>query len=361
MSQQLTISIVGRDEGGATLAVRDDGTVMSHGVLSPCQVEHLSSLAGRLAGGYEYVPSIGREAWQCLMIGDVGGVILQCLEDWGTEPVEIAFCYDPAETPNVHRWPFEILYMEPFKFIALLPHVTVIRRLRRLQPRRHARTIPHLPSVLLSTAAPSDQKSIDVSAEHGRINDVLRVHEAQRLVTLEFVPGAERNTLKSAYYDEIRFSGQPPHVWHHLGHGEFDEATGLATLVLQKPAGGTDRLPLSDLCEVFGKDASIPLAVFNVCDVGRGRTPIDLFDSLDLDALVAHYWAIDDQAARAFADAFYRHLGTAGLGLAVTRGRQRLHELDAVMPRQWFRPLLMARSGNSCANCSPANLAGRRS
>ena len=102
------------------------------------------------------------------------------------------------------------------------------------------------------------------------------------------------------------------HVFHYIGHGEYDPVSETGHLKLEDGRGRVHEVSGADLAEVLGDHTTLRLAVLNACDGARiGRTdPLSgvaaALVRLQIPTVVAVQFPITDWAAITFAGGFYR-------------------------------------------------------
>lgn len=142
-----------------------------------------------------------------------------------------------------------------------------------------------------------------------------------------------------------RAEGQPFQVVHFDGHGvlerrpavaeldrsvTFDAVAGEGMLAFEKPDGGTDDVPASEVAQVL-KEGQVPLVVLNACQSGAVGKDLEAAVATRLlqegvASVVAMAYSVYAVAAAEFMAAFYERLFAGdGVTEAVTAGRRRLH------------------------------------
>ena len=140
------------------------------------------------------------------------------------------------------------------------------------------------------------------------------------------------------------------HIFHFIGHGDFDTHSGEGVLGLAGEDGGVHRLAASDLALLLQEHHSLRLVVLNSCDTARASAT-DRFSSTasvlmrrGIPAVAAMQYEISDAAAIAFARGFYTALAAQHpVDQAVTRARQSI-KLSRRNTLEWATPVLYLRS-----------------
>ena len=140
---------------------------------------------------------------------------------------------------------------------------------------------------------------------------------------------AEVEVLARATPRSIQFSLSSQHfdIVHFIGHGSFDEARGVGSLIFEDENGNSFELDERPLRELFcGR--GISLVFLNACQSGSGgradfnRGVAQSLVSHGLPALVANQYSVLDSSATSFAQHFYWALAQGmGVGQAAREAR----------------------------------------
>lgn len=141
------------------------------------------------------------------------------------------------------------------------------------------------------------------------------------LAVVETLPRATPNAILS------RISTTSYDIAHFIGHGAFDEATGVGSLVFEDVNGGSVLVPERSLREIFcGRGVS--LVFLNACQTGSGgkadfnKGVAQSLVSHGMPALVANQYSVLDSSATSFAQHFYWALAQGmGVGQAAREAR----------------------------------------
>jgi tetratricopeptide (TPR) repeat protein len=193
-------------------------------------------------------------------------------------------------------------------------------------------------------ARPGDRDALQGDEEQRRLRTALDDLERDGLVELSWVAGQTYRDLEDA------MDQGPWHIFHFIGHGGFDQATGEGTIALASDEGRTDLVGAEDLSRLLGDHYALRLVVLNACDTGRASA-LDSFSSTagalvrrGIPAVVAMQFEITDPAAIQFARTFYENVAK---GLPVdtsvmrTRRQLRRSKRDTL---EWGTPVLYLRS-----------------
>lgn len=141
------------------------------------------------------------------------------------------------------------------------------------------------------------------------------------LAVVETLPRATPSAILS------RISTTSFDIVHFIGHGAFDEATGVGSLVFEDANGGSILVPERSLREIFcGR--GISLVFLNACQTGSGgkadfnKGVAQALVAHGMPALVANQYSVLDSSATSFAQHFYWALAQGmGVGQAAREAR----------------------------------------
>jgi hypothetical protein len=250
--------------------------------------------------------------------------------------------------------PWELLQRGEVQ-LALDRRSPVVRYLEVPQPVELSALPPTL-RILALTAAPRDLAQLDLEREQRLIAAVAK---RSRKVEFRLVEHATAATLRRAL---VEFA---PHVFHFMGHGTFDPATGQGALILEGDDGLAAPLDSHALAAKL-RDARISLAVLNACNSASGTLAGDPYGSVaralvsgGLPAVLAMRNPVSDRAAIAFSSGFYATLALgASVDEAMADGRQAIHAGDPES-LEWATPALYVRTATGVLFAPPAPRARR--
>jgi hypothetical protein len=257
------------------------------------------------------------------------------------------------ETPALANVPWETLYDPNEKrYLSLSPRILVTRGVEPLDLRiSSARPL----RILIIVANPTHERRLgqvrqlaplDADAEVGRIRKTLRSLVTKRAIELSQVRLANKRELFKSLRD-ARLHQKPFDIVHFIGHGDFDEQTGMGYLLF-RGQGGTeaDHVYADDFCDILD-ECRPKLVILNSCR-GAMSDRQDLFSSTaamvikrKMPAVVAMQYEISDDAAQCFSKEFYYWLAE-GLPIheALSAARREIKDLGP----EWITPVLFMRS-----------------
>ncbi|MBO3752555.1 CHAT domain-containing protein [Streptosporangiaceae bacterium NEAU-GS5] len=319
---------------------------------SAAGVRDLKPVAGSSGRSLE---KIGGRLFDALFGGDVGALLLASRNDSETRDrlLRIVLLL-PSE---LARLPWECLF-DTKRGTFICSRTPVVRYVAIPEPIRPVTVNPPL-RVLGMIAQPDDLPELDVENERRQLSMTLAPLEDAGLATLRWVNGQTWSDLQAALLGGC-------HVFHFIGHGTFDKTVGESVIALTDARGRADLIRAPALLDLLMAAGPAPrVAVLNCCATAKGHAS-DMFSSVGaalarrIPAVVAMQFAITDDAAQAFAAAFYMALThNQGVDEAVRAGRlaimgQRAGTLE------WITPVLYLRTTQTRLFKLPASAQAER-
>lgn len=259
--------------------------------------------------------SLGDALFAALLPGEVRQRWERCLEQvderTSDHALRLVVKSDPTcrRTRELVRLPWELM-RDPRRgaFLALSRRTTVVRQLAWddgvvIDQPRSAPTL----RILVVLASPEGVVPLDLSVERQKIEQAV----AGR-------PDIDLRVLDNPTFGELtdRLRQESYHVLHYMGHGAFDEASGVGQLLLAGADGRVAPVTAERLAQVVLDVESLRLVVLNACDTGRmkrgAEQPFtDLAGALlrsGVPAVIAMQTPIPDADAIELSRVFYRHL-----------------------------------------------------
>ena len=252
-----------------------------------------------------------------------------------------------VEAPELATLPWEYLYDEGRRtFVCLSPETPIVRYLKTKDSPAPIEVEGPL-RILGMVAAPTADTALprlDVESEKRRIEQVLR--PLARSITLEWLEGQTWRHLQEA------MRRGPWHVFHFIGHGGFDAASGEGVLVFAKEDGREHRLPAPKVATLLTDHPPLRLVVLNACQ-GAQASADDLLSSTasalilgGIPAVVAMQYKISDLAAIEFSRGFYASLADGyPVDASVAEARKSVN-LSMDYTVEWGTPVLHMQSSD---------------
>ena len=247
------------------------------------------------------------------------------------------------------------------KWLGLRPQTPIVRYVHAPRP-PETLTVdgPLRILVLVGIAGVAGLADLDVMSECRSLDDALQPLINAQLLEISWMDGAiTRRDLQHALR-QFR-----PHVLHYIGHGIFDPSTKHSALFLSRaqPDGHTTAYPLStDDLAILLDGTTVRFAFLNACQTAESISGMAAtLVRTGLPAALGMRTDVPDQAAAAFADAFYRALADGwAVDTAVVEGRKLLAMQHGTGSDSWAIPILYMHSHNGVLfEFSPGVLAAR--
>ncbi|MEP6922349.1 MAG: CHAT domain-containing protein [bacterium] len=267
-----------------------------------------------------------------------------------------------TDVPELVGLPWEMLRLQ-LNDLALNIRTSVVRYQSVPTPQAEVvvKDKPLRMLVVVSNPAVPRAPALNVEAEWKKINETLQPLINRNLIVLERLPRATLSDLDNRFFDQTK----PIHIFHYIGHGDFDKASGKGHLVFESdvdvPPGSDNDVTLVDgarLGQSLGNQTSLRLASLNSCE-GAASSTSDSFSGVaqhllqtaTVPIVVAMRRAISDDIATAFGHTFYEWLlvNNVAVDTAMTRARLKMRDVEQKRigdgdPTEWSTPILFMRS-----------------
>lgn len=199
--------------------------------------------------------------------------------------------------------------------------------------------------MLVVIAEPTDLQPLDVEREWHNIQEALADLAARGLLIVDRLAHATLPELQSA------LRRHDYHIFHFIGHGDFDEATGQGHIVFADAQGRANPLPGEVLAQLLHNERTLRLAVLNACEGAQTSTAnpfagvAQLLVQQGAPAVIAMRHPISDEAAIAFSHEFYAALADGyTVDAALTEGRVAI--ATRMGNGEWGTPQLIMHAQN---------------
>ena len=279
---------------------------------------------------------IGRDLYEQTLSGEVEKLFLRARELAREQRSGLRILIKAWHDPEIHNLPWELLH-DGRRFLAQSTETPVVRYLEQSRPLREFRIAPPL-RLLLTTACPTGVPPLEIEEEERRLKAALAPLGDRATIVVEREIGLER--LRHILF-RARSQGRPFQVWHHAGHGDFQD--GEFSLALAARDGSLQEATVADLETVLAPCEELRLAVLNVCEGASATGLATALANLNIPAVIGFREPILDTSALVFAETLYQGLVETTLERAVSRARLELRDAgySAV---DWSYPLLFART-----------------
>lgn len=250
------------------------------------------------------------------------------------------------QSPQVATLPWEFLFdSRKNAYISLSRNTPIVRYLELPQSLKPLETFPPL-RILGMVCSPTDQQSLNVQREKQRLENALTRLAKSGLVEFTWLEGQTWRDLQ-----RVMRSG-PWHIFHFIGHGNFDEAANEGVIVFEDEQHHTHLLSATQLAQLLSSHQALRLVILNSCRGAQGSQS-DIFASTastlvrqGIPAVIAMQYVITDQAATEFSHSLYEALAD-GLPIDAAVSEARIGMQIAVSNSlEWGTPVLVTHSSN---------------
>ncbi|MFN8529836.1 MAG: CHAT domain-containing protein [Anaerolineae bacterium] len=273
---------------------------------------------------------------------DISNAYFASLTSMGSEGLRIRLSVERAGA--LSHLPWELVRDPARDYLTLSGATPVVRYTQQLSVRAPIPVSAPL-RVLVMIASPADFPSLDVEGEWNRLQTATAPLQQRGLLQLERLD----NTGLLGLQRKLRTGDY--HVFHFIGHSDFDPATNQGVLVFENPDDPSKGQIISGaaLARELGEESTIRLVLLNSCRSAR-RADSDPFAGIasglvarGIPAVVAMQFEITDRAAQVFAEEFYRALADMlPIESAVSEGRRAI--ANTIQNTEWATPVLYMRS-----------------
>ena len=245
--------------------------------------------------------------------------------------------------PEVVDLPWEYLYNPSVnRFIALSVQTPLVRYMdlaERIQP------IPVTPPIraLVMISSPTDFPSLDVEAEWTRLNESLHDLLESGHIAIDRLDDASLGALQR------RLRKSQYHIFHFIGHGEFDHDAQEGVLILEGENERGHRVGSQYLGMLLHDHESLRVAILNACEGARTSRTDPFAGSAQslvqqgIPAVIAMQFEIADDVASTFAHEFYGALADGyPIDAALTEARKAIFAAGREV--EWGTPVLYLRA-----------------
>ncbi len=210
--------------------------------------------------------------------------------------------------PALMSLPWEYLYdQRTDQYLGLSVHTPIVRYVELPKPADPMFVIPPL-RILVMIANPQGYIPLDVAHEQELIEKALDELIRDRQIEVVWLSPPTWRTLQR-YLRSAEY-----HIFHFIGHGDFDETRQEGTLLFEDEKGRAERMHAEKLARLLADHRTLRLALLNACESAR-TTDADPFSSTAaslvrarLPAVVAMQFEITDLAAIELARIFYESI-----------------------------------------------------
>lgn len=242
-------------------------------------------------------------------------------------------------TPELINIPWELLFdSENGRFVALSAKTPIVRGLD-ISYSGDALSVSGSLRVLVMIASPQNYPVLDVEGEWGRINQATKDLQASGKIIFDRLAEASLSGLQHILRKHSY------HVFHYIGHGDFDPDKNDGVLALETEDGKANLVDGKFIGTLLHDAKSLKLVLLNSCS-GAKTSGVDPFSGIGqslmqqgIPAVVAMQSEITDVASVTFAHEFYSALMDGyPVDAAVAEARKRIYSQPNEV--EWAIPVL---------------------
>jgi hypothetical protein len=286
---------------------------------------------------------LGGGLYNAVFQGELALRLASCIQLASQTQTKVRIRLRLDAVPELASLPWEFLYDKSLnRFLSLSKETTLVRYLDHPRPLEALSVSASLKAAVM-ISSPNDLPSLNVEAEWRKLQQAFSQLPAG-LVKVDRLAQASLAEL------DHRLSRDDYHIFHYIGHGLFDEATGVSSLALEDEGGGSFEIAGEKIGVHLQNHASLRMVILNACEGARGAMH-DVYSGIaqglircGIPAVIGMQFEISDKAAIAFSSRFYD---------AVARGKPVDESLDearlAIHAAQnggseWGTPVLYLRA-----------------
>ena len=245
--------------------------------------------------------------------------------------------------PSLADLPWEYLYNPAMnRFLALSIQTPLVRYIELADPVQPIAVVSPI-RALVMISSPSDYPELDVEGEWRRLNESLGDLVGSGQLAIDrldeaTLPALQRQLRRSRY-----------HIFHFIGHGEFDQSAQEGMLILKNESDRGHRVGSQYLGMLLHDHASLRVAILNACEGARTSISDPYAGTAQtlvqqgIPAVIAMQFEIADEVASTFAHEFYGALSDGyPIDAALTEARKAI--FAAGHETAWGTPVLYLRA-----------------
>jgi hypothetical protein len=286
--------------------------------------------------------SFGAALFNAVFSGDVRACLRSSVDEAKRDNVGIRVRLRLAD-PALADLPWEFLYVQSVnRFLALSVQTPLVRYMDLPEVLQPIAVTPPI-RVLVMISSPTDYPPLDVEAEWLRLNDALGDLIKAGTLQLERLEEATLTALQR------RLRRSQYHIFHFIGHGEFDQTLQEGVLLLERDKQRGHRVGSQYLGMLLHDHESLRIAVLNACEGARTSKHDPFAGSAQtlvqqgIPAVIAMQFEIADDVAQTFAHELYGALADSyPIDAAVTEARKAIFAMGREV--EWATPVLYLRA-----------------
>ena len=284
---------------------------------------------------------LGRTLHRTALGEQISGLLQRSLDEARRQGKGLRLRLRLEDAPQLATQPWELLLDPNTERTYALSSETPLVRYPELPQGAPPLEIQLPLNILVLIASPNDHPTLEVEKEWNNLKTTLADLQQRGLVTLERLKTPTLNGLLK----QLRRGNY--HIFHFIGHGDFNPQTGLGELILEQDTGESHPVSGTRLGTFLRDERSLRLAVLNACEGAKAEG--NPFSSVALKlvqqgvpAVIAMQTRISDRAAIAFEHEFYSALADAyPVDAALSEARKAVFAESEI---EWAVPVIYMRS-----------------
>ena len=286
--------------------------------------------------------SFGAALFDAVFAGDVRACLRSAVDEARRENTRVRLRIRLTD-PVLADLPWEFLYNPAVnRFLALSVQTPVVRYMELPEVIQPIAVTPPI-RVLVMISSPSDYPALDGEAEWKRLNESLADLISAGTIAVERLDEATLGALQQ------RLRRSEYHIFHFIGHGEFDQTLQEGVLLLERANKRGHRVGSQYLGMLLHDHNTLRLAILNACEGARSSRQDPFAGSAQslvqqgIPAVIAMQFEIADDVASTFAHEFYGALADGlPIDAAVTEARKAIFAGGREI--EWATPVLYLRA-----------------
>jgi LysM repeat protein len=293
----------------------------------------------------EEAKKFGGRLFDTVFCDEVKGILRTSLDDAREENVGLRIRLRLTEAPDLVDLPWEYLYDRALdRFLVLSTETPIVRYLDLPEAVRPVPVTPPL-QVLVMISSPRDCPPLDVEGEWRKLHQALRDLQERGLVALTRMDEATLTALQR----QLRQGDY--HVFHFVGHGDFDAEAQDGVLLLEDETERGRRAGGAYLGTLLQPHRTLSLAVLNACE-GARASRTDPFAGVaqslvrqGVPAVIGMQFEVTDEAAIVFAHELYAAIADGyPIDAALAEARRAVFVKGSPKDVEWGTPVLYMRA-----------------
>lgn len=301
---------------------------------------------GRSGGSLDVsaIKTFGDTLFKAVFDDAVYGCFQRSLDEARRQEAGLRLRLHLTEVPELADVPWEYLYYNSGfdRFLCLAEETPIVRYLDLPENIRPLGVKPPI-RVLVMISSPSDHYPLEVEQEWSQLNQALSGLKQRGIVTLDRLPQATLGALLK----QLRLADY--HIFHYIGHGEFDAQTHDGVLILEDDHNHGHAVSGRDLGTLLFNERTLRLVLLNACEGARVSRTDPFAGSAQslvrqgIPAVIAMQFEVTDEAAITLTGEFYDALADGyPVDAALTQARLSIFAQGNKV--EWGTPVLYMRA-----------------